>query len=92
MLPISSKSYMDLPTAGRDTYYESIDGQQHKLNLKRLAVGVSLALGTSGLLYKPAIQHYQRLAHDACSKTLSVDQRAQRILSTTPLIGKKSCP
>lgn len=89
MLPTTGKSYMDLPTSGGDASYERMHGEPRKPNLKRLAVGVALVLGTIGMLYKPAFQHYQRIAHD-CSKTLSVDKRAQRVLVTTPLIGKKS--
>jgi membrane dipeptidase len=89
MLPKSGKSYADLP-GGSDAYFDRTYGER-KPNYKRLAVAVSLVLGTIGMLYKPAFQHYQRIAHD-CSKTLSVDQRAQRVLTTTPLIGKKFFP
>ncbi|KAL7797444.1 membrane dipeptidase domain-containing protein [Trichoderma ceciliae] len=86
MLPMATKSYMILPTAGKDGLNETIHGQPRKPNLKKLLVGVSLALGTIGLLYKPAFHHYQRISHYACSKTLSVEERAQKILSATPLI------
>lgn len=85
----NSKSYTVLPTADRDGYYEPSYGQARKPNLKRLAVVVSAALATIGLLYKPAISHYQRIAHSPCSRPIPVEKRAHRILSTTPLIGKK---
>lgn len=81
---------MDLPTSGGDTYYDRVYGEPRKPNIKRIAVGISLVLGTIGMLYKPAFQHYQRIAHD-CSKTLSIDKRAQKVLTTSPLIGKISC-
>lgn len=80
---------MDLPMSGADDYYGRVHGEPRKPNFKRIAVALSLALGTIGMLYKPAFQHYQRIAND-CSKTLTVDKRAQRVLTTTPLIGKKS--
>lgn len=79
---------MDLPTSGGGTYYDRTYGEQRKPNIKGIAVGIALALGTIGMLYKPAFRHYERIAHD-CSKTLSVDKRAQRVLTTTPLIGRK---
>lgn len=88
MLPKTGKSYMDLPVSGGDTYYDRMYGEQRKPNIKRIAVAISLVLGTIGMLYKPAFQHYQRIAHD-CSKALSVDKRAQKVLTTSPLIGKK---
>ncbi|RFU73462.1 membrane dipeptidase [Trichoderma arundinaceum] len=86
MLPITAKSYMILPTAGKDGYYEPSYGQPRKPNLKRIAVVVSLALGTIGLLYKPALNHYQRISHHACSQGISFESRAHKILSGTPLI------
>ncbi|UKZ94170.1 uncharacterized protein TrAFT101_009050 [Trichoderma asperellum] len=85
MLPKTGKSYMDLPVSGGDTYYDRMYAEPRKPNIKRIAVAISLVLGTIGMLYKPAFQHYQRIAHD-CSKALSVDKRAQKVLTTSPLI------
>jgi membrane dipeptidase len=91
---MTAKSHAILPTAGSPDYRNpsaaNSHAQQppHRPNLKKLALGASLALATIGLLYKPAFSHYQRISQHSCSKTLTVEERAHKILSTTPLIGK----
>ncbi|KAK1237593.1 hypothetical protein MKX07_006721 [Trichoderma sp. CBMAI-0711] len=86
------KSHAILPTAGSPDYRDPSAANGHaqqpprRPNLKKLALGASLALATIGLLYKPAFSHYQRISQYSCSKTLTVEERAHKILSTTPLI------
>ncbi|KAL7949202.1 membrane dipeptidase domain-containing protein [Trichoderma barbatum] len=79
---MAAKSHTILPTAGRAGRHE----QPRKPNLKKLAAGISLALATIGLLHKPALNHYQRIHNHSCSKSLSVEERAHKVLSGTPLI------
>lgn len=91
---MDAKSYSILPMSSWADYRDpaASPGQPRKPNIKKLAVGVSLALATITLLYKPAFNHYQRIYDQACSsKTHSVEERANRVLSTTPLIGKGFC-
>ena len=82
---MAAKSYSILPTTAGQGYFQ----QPRKPNYKKLAAGISLVIATLGLLYNPAISHYQRIFEQSHSKTHSVEERARRILSTTPLIGKK---
>lgn len=93
---MTAKSQAILPTAGSPDYRSLNAASGHaqqpprRPNLKKLAAGVSLALATIGLLYKPALGHYQRVYQHSCSKTLTVDERAHKILSATPLIGNST--
>lgn len=90
---MTAKSRAFLPTASSPDYRNLDAASGHaqqpprRPNLKKLAVGASLALATIGLLYKPAFSHYQRIYQHSCSKALTVEERAHKILSTTPLIG-----
>ncbi|KAL7928606.1 membrane dipeptidase domain-containing protein [Trichoderma chlorosporum] len=77
-----AKSHSILPTAARQDRYQ----QPRKPNYKKLAAGISLAIATLGLLYNPAVHHYERIFQQSCSNALSVEKRAHRILSATPLI------
>ncbi|UKZ83630.1 hypothetical protein TrVFT333_011439 [Trichoderma virens FT-333] len=80
---MAAKSYSILPTAERANHHHQ---RPRRPNLKKLAAGFSLALATVSLLYKPAINHYERIYRQYHSKTHSVEERAHTILSTTPLI------
>ena len=90
---MTAKSHAILPTAGDPDYRHLSAANGHaqqpprRPNFRKLALCVSLALATVGLLYKPAFGHYQRIYQHSCSKTLSVEERAHKILSATPLIG-----
>lgn len=82
---MAAKSYTILPTAEKAGYYQ----KPRRPNYKKLAAGIALVIASIGLLYKPAISHYERIYQQSHSKTHSVEERARTILSTTPLIGKK---
>ncbi|KAK0758705.1 hypothetical protein N5P37_009104 [Trichoderma harzianum] len=79
---MAAKSYTILPTAERAGYYQ----KSRRPNYKKLAAGIALVIASIGLLYKPAISHYERIYQQSHSKTHSVEERARTILSTTPLI------
>lgn len=64
-----------------------------KISPKRLVATVLLSLITLSLLHRPLTHCYHRAAQHFChgGSHVSVEDRARKVLSSSPLIGKKPC-
>lgn len=90
---INQSTMAPIPYAGKgndvELVIEDTQPRTPKISPRRLIITILLSLFTLSLLQKPLTHCYHRMSQHFCNQShLSVEDRARKVLSSTPLIGK----
>lgn len=78
-------------------FTEDVQPRTPKISPRRLLAAILVSLITLTLLHKPLVHCYHRMSRQLChhshlhhNHNLTVEDRARKVLSSTPLVGKRA--